>query len=246
MRVYILSVALLLVLAIPTLNAQSTEKNTITKNEVVFNEEILKSKKPKTGIIKTQPFSLFFNNLTLGYEKKIKNNISIDGSVGLIGVGFNAIDDIENPSGFYMTAGPKLYFGQDFSIPGMSNLALRGFYFKPELVFSRYKSKFNHYEYDYDFSDGYSPYVDEIEVDYKANSGALIFNLGRQWIAADIISFEVSVGAGYGFVSTKMDDRNDSTSKIEYYSPNFYSHLQGPKEFPIAGKADITIGVLIR
>jgi len=205
---------------IGTLNAQSITGNTLTTET-------------KDKIIKVKPFAPLFNQLAFGYEQRIKNNISGEATFGLIGAGFKPIG-ISDKSGFYLTAGPKLYFGQDWSMDGMKNLPLRGFYLKPELLFSTYKSSI-------DVQD-----LVNISRDYRATSGALIVNLGRQFIAADIITLEFSAGLGYGFRNYDYDVADDIWENVQADNFRFFSHLQGPKALPVAAQADITLGILLK
>jgi len=204
-----------------TLNAQSLQRNDAGK-------DISKSR-----IIKMKPFSPLLNNVALGYEQRIKSNISAEATFGLIGTGFQPVD-LHKRSGFYLSAGPRLYFGQDWKMEGMEHLPLRGYYFKPEVIFSTYKS-----------SPGSR---DEFNLTrtYSANSGALIFNVGRQFIAADIISLEFSAGMGYGFSNYSYDKQTGNWESGDYGNGRFYSHIQGPNELPVAAKADITIGFLLK
>lgn len=203
---------------ISTLNAQSIKGNTQD------------SKSAKNKIIKIKPFAPLLNNISVGYEHRIKNNISAEAYVGIIGAGFSPFNPTEK-SGFFLSAGPKLYFGQDWSIEGMENLPLRGFYFKPEMIFSTYKS---------------SASVADIDLtrNYRANSGALIFSLGRQFIAADVVTFEINGGLGYGFSNYNYTDQEEVWEEISLDNPRFFSHIQGGKSFPIAAKLDVSLGIL--
>lgn len=204
-----------------SLQAQVNEKSTSVNTEV------------KNKIIKVKPFSPLLNSLAFGYEQRIKSNITGEATFGLIGMGFQPLD-LAKKSGFYLTAGPRLYFGQDWKVEGMENLPMRGFYFKPELIFSTYKSSLDNLV------------VEDLTRDYRATSGALLLNLGRQFIAADIISFEFSAGLGYGVSSYNYTNQDEVWEEIQLNTPRFYSHIQGPNEFPIATKADISIGILLK
>lgn len=204
---------------IGTLNAQSVTGNT-------------QKQETKDKVIKIKPFTPIFNHVSLAYEQKIKKNISGEAAFGLIGVGFNPAG-LSTKSGFYLSAGPRMYFGQDWKVEGMENLPLRGFYFKPELIFSTYKSTL---EQD----------VVDLTRDYRATSAALIMSLGRQFIAADIITLEFSAGLGYGYSNYKYTNSEEIWEEVQLDNPRFFSHLQGPKALPVAAKADITIGILLK
>lgn len=203
-----------------TLNAQSIQGNTQNTNA-------------KNKVIKSKIFSPLFGNLGFAYEQQIKESISGEASFGLIGIGFDPFD-VAAKSGFYLSAGPRFYLGQDWTMEGMENIAMRGFYFKPELLFSTYKSSLN------------TDIIQDLSRDYRATSGAIIFNMGRQYIAADIITIELSAGLGYGFSNHKYTEIDQVWEEVNFDNPRFYSHLQGGDRLPIAGKADITIGILLR
>lgn len=201
-----------------TMNAQSLSENSNTTST--------KAEK----ILKVKPFSPLFNNLSFSYEQKIKNKISGEVSFGLIGAGFS-LSPIEKVSGIHLSAGPRLYFGQDWKMKGMENIPLRGYFFKPEVLISTYKRTYSGF--------GRS-------ATFNAVSGAVIFNLGRQFIAGDIVSIGISGGMGYGFGRGKSSNSDESWEDGNNYEPRFYSHILGPKELPVAAKADITIGFIIK
>ena len=137
-----------------------------------------------TKLIKVDFLSPLTGNLTLGYETYVKNGMSLEGKVGIIGLGKN----IENQKGVFFKFGPKLKLSPDYIAPGMkARHPLQGTYLKPELFFTYYQQN----EY-LDFS-SLSPSAE------NQQAFALMINIGRQVIFNDKFSVDWFGGVGYGF-----------------------------------------------
>src|SRR5258706_10303793 len=70
----------------------------------------------KTRIIKTDFFAPLTGNLSFGYEQPLKNSITLDGELGITGVG--VIHDNLHPAGIFLKVGPKFYFSPDYTFDG--------------------------------------------------------------------------------------------------------------------------------
>ena len=89
----------------------------------------------KNRLIKFDFFSPVTGNLTFGYEQVLTNNITLEGNLGIIGIGF--IDDSYNPAGLFLKGGPRLYVSPDYFFDGMKRYNdFQGAYFKPEFIYS--------------------------------------------------------------------------------------------------------------
>ena len=193
----------------------------------------------KTRIIKTDFFAPITGNLSFGYEQVLKNSITLDGEIGIIGVGF--IDDNLHPAGIFLKMGPKLYFSPDYTFDGMHRFNdLQGAYFKPEIIYSGFA-----FDYDHLNQSGSA-----ITNDRGTNhSFALMLNFGKQWILAKVVSLEMYAGIGYGgsIVNAPGAYGYGSYSLNENdMIPYKYSHLQTGSQVPLAFDAGLNIGILIR
>ena len=189
---------------------------------------------PKTKNIKMAFFSPLGGHLGLGYEQLMKPGITIDGRVGIIGVGIP--EAANGNSGVYVGIGPKFLLGQDWHLDGMRQThPLRGTYFKPELVVSHFRNT----NINTDSGDTGSR---------TATGGALLLNFGKQWILADIISLNVNAGLGYGFGNIREEITfPGGTSEVDRSAGGYYySHVSGGNSFPIAFNSSFTVGFLIR
>lgn len=187
-------------------------------------------------IIKTKPYTPLLNNLSFGYEKSITDTRSIEFSVGLIGAGFNE-NDYFDAKGLFVTAGPRFYMRKKQKEGGLEKAALTGLFFKPELIISSYKGTNS-------FQDWIT--TDIIEEEFNATAFAGIFNLGYQFIFADIISLDISGGLGYGYSKFKEEKREDALLEHQRSGGRFYSHIQGHNKLPWAAKGEVTIGYVFK
>lgn len=151
-------------MAIPVLVAQ----------QVVSTDTV----EPKTRSIEMEFFSPLTGNLTFGYEQVLNDNMSLEGKLGIIGLGVN----YTNQRGTFFKGGVKFRLSpvdKDFL---SSTSYMEGTYLKPEI--------------------GYNIYYSE-EYDRLSNSNntyhMLSFQLigGVQFTAADLFVFDPYIGVGY-------------------------------------------------
>lgn len=166
-------------------------------------------------------FSPLTGNTTFGYESYIKDWLSWEAKLGIIGLGLD--NDDTNPSGFLIKGGPKFKLNPDFVTDDLKGAhLLSGKYIRPEIVFA-------HYNEEVSFYDGSSVRT----VTENFTSVAFLITYGRQYILANIMTLDYHIGLGYGY---------DSSEEGRY---NF-SHSNGDNSFPIAISAGFTIGVLLK
>lgn len=177
----------------------------------------------KKRIIKMEFFSPLTGNTTVGYEQYIKDWVSWEAKVGLIGLGTDPGD--VNPNGVFFRGGPKFKLNPDFATDGTRGThLLSGKYIRPELVMSFYSRD----ETTYDEITGNATTARD-----DFSSVAVLINYGRQFVLADIMSLDYHVGLGYGYNSSGEAGYN-------------YSHSTGAKQFPVAVSAGFTVGVLLK
>jgi hypothetical protein len=131
---------------------------------------------------KIEILSPLTGNLTVGYEKFIKNWTSFETKIGLIGIGINSLGS-QRDYGLFVKLGPKFKIKPNITVSGIrSQYLLGGLYFKPDFILS---------VFDYSSSDYYheSPFV----------SLAIMFNLGKQYILGEFMTLDFNFGLGYGY-----------------------------------------------
>jgi hypothetical protein len=176
----------------------------------------------KKSIIKMEFFSPLTGHTTFGYERYIKDWLSWEAKVGVIGWG---TDNQElDASGLMFKGGPKFKLNPDFVTRDLrGSHLLSGKYIRPEIVGSIYSE--DQVEYT---SSG------DIRTRKNYNSFAFIINYGRQYVLADIMSLDYYFGVGYGFDNVGDDGKHH------------HSHSLGDKSFPVAISAGFTIGLLLK
>jgi len=175
----------------------------------------------KKRIVKMEFFSPLTGKTTVGYEQYIKDWMSWEAKVGLIGLGIDPAE--KDPAGFMLRVGPKFKLNPDFVTDGMKGShLLSGKYIKPEIAFSAYSENEQYDELGNPSGD---------REDYT--SMAILVNYGRQYVLADVMSLDYHIGLGYGF-------DNEGGGRYNY------SHSNGGKDFPVAISAGFSIGFLLK
>ena len=182
-----------------------------------FSQEIdTDYSKNKKRIIKIELFSPLTGNTTFGYESYIKDWLSWEAKVGIIGLGY----DIDSQAGFLIRGGPKFKLNPDFVTDDLKGShLLGGKYIRPEIAFSTYRE---------DIEIGGFATTERKNI----TSVAFLITYGRQYILSNIMTLDYHVGLGYGWHNGNDDKYN-------------YSHINGESDFPIAISAGFTIGVLL-
>jgi hypothetical protein len=180
-------------------------------------------------------FSPLLGALSLGYERSLTPGKSVEGTIGIIGLG----DDIDNvnPEGAYIKAGMKFILRPDFSLKGMKYAhRLNGWYFRPEINFSYYDRD------NYQFSN-WNPNPYPTIVSRKTIvAGALMLNFGKQMVMSNLFLVDLFVGVGYGVDNNNSDS---NTGYYEYSSPYHYGFVMG-ENVPFAANAGFKIGFLTK
>ncbi|WP_425392713.1 hypothetical protein [Ekhidna sp.] len=190
---------------------------------ILFSQEIdTDYTKNKKKAIKFEFFSPLTGNSTFGYESYIKDWLSWEAKLGIIGWGVGAANDIHQ-SGIFIKGGPKFKLNPDFVTDDLKGAhLLSGKYIRPEIVFSQYTE---------DVGDFFG---NSFETERESfTSFAFLITYGRQYILANIMTLDYHFGIGYGYVSGREGR----------YS---YSHSNGGSDFPIAFSTGFTIGFLLK
>jgi hypothetical protein len=161
-------------------------------------------------------------NTTLAYEYSLSPGKSMEGTLGIIGMGVDTRDN--NPRGMFMKYGIKFIKSPDFYVRNMRYAhILKGAYIKPEIGLGYFTS---------DNEDYSSRYPDEYTDTKRIENYSLMLQLvlGKQWVINDIFLVDFYAGAGYGF---------DNQEGGYYYGYAIISD-----EAPLSLSAGLKIGIL--
>ncbi len=177
----------------------------------------------KRNAIKFHVFSPLYDYLGVSYERSLRPGQSIEGTLGIIGIGYNPLG--VNPEGVFAKLGYKFIKSPDFYLRGMQYAhLLKGTYFKPEIALNTYSIKENTYDYN---SMSYNTTRKGIF------SGAFLLNVGKQWVFDNRFAVDFSIGLGYGITSRGKDDYTAVTSQYGFIvDPN--SGLAYTSNFKVA------------
>lgn len=175
----------------------------------------------KKKAIKMEFFSPLTGNTTLGYESYIKDWLSWEAKIGIIGIGTDVNDS--NPAGMFIKGGPKFKLNPDFVTSDLKGAhLLSGKYIRPEIAFSQYSESVDTYDGNNVRSERQS-----------FTSIAFLITYGRQYVLADLMTLDYHVGVGYGYNSSD-EGRYD------------YGYATSDPSFPVAFSAGFTIGFLLK
>ncbi len=186
----------------------------ITAGGTVMNfTDSMKDLKPfetqKKNLIKVGVLSPLLGYTSIIYERSLKPGASLEFAVGVIGAGRKIGTYTSEGASFRL--GYKFIKSPDFYLKGMRYAhLLKGSYFRPEIATSFYRR-----------------HAKDIF------SGAILFNVGNQWVFDDLIAVDLYVGVGYGYSSEEEYDIQ-------------YGYSTGSGDFPIALTSGFRIGVLIK
>lgn len=204
----------------------SNGKELVIQKEMTNPENYVDNKK---NAIKIDFLSPLTGNTTFGYERSLKPARSIEGSLGIIGLGANPNN--YDPRGLFVKFGMKFIKSPDFYLRGMRYAhVLKGSYIKPEIQIGYY-SRLHDASY-YDDYFGYHIYEEERQDNVTM---AILLNIGKQWVFDNSFLVDWYVGVGYGF------DSNDNSS-TEYH----YSFVNVSDEVPLSFTAGLKIGFLFK
>lgn len=216
-----IAVVLSLILLGYSLNAHSQAKETAPAATPATNQPTdygkdAASMKLKKRIISLGFFSPLNHHISFGYDQLMGTDIVFTGQFGIIEPELNVLGAsyANGPRGAFGEAGVKLFFSPNFvTIGTMRYNSMQGGYFKPQIVVSGFSDQFNSY-----------------------TGAALLLNLGKQWVFANIITLDMYAGIGYS-----VDSSNGY-----YEAGNYYSYLSTgvQNKTGLAFSAGLNIGVL--
>ncbi len=213
------------------------------------NEDVIADieySKQRNMAIKLGLFTPIQGYTDFGFEYSRKPLHSIEGTLGIIGLGNNNTSLFGNEStdrGAVITAGYKLYAGPDFHLRKLRNShRMTGLYVKPTIGLSYFTSTTDGVAYSYNTGESID-YSQETEV----TQGAILLQVGRQIVFGDLISIELNGGLGYGFKSadesTNIPPGYETFDYFDYTNNYAFSSFQGDG---LAGCINFKLGVLLK
>lgn len=164
-----------------------------------------------------------------GYERGLTPGRSMEFNLGVIGLGQNPSN--RNSSGAYVKAGYKFMASPNFNIRGITySHPLQGWYIKPEIAISTYQEKTNMY---YGWPNLAAQRTSDIF------SSAILVNVGKQSVFANVMLLDLNLGIGYGFGNIV-----GGSSEISMPT-NHYGYVLA-EDAPIAISGTIKIGFLTK
>lgn len=188
----------------------------------------------KKQAVKFKLLSPVMNNLSFSYERLIKKGSSYEIGIVLPGIGFT-IDEFSSAKGIILRGGYKLINTPDYYVRGMRYAhVLKGGYVKPEIIIGSFSRTYDDF-YNYNLNSYQS-------ITEKVVCGAVVINLGKQWVFDNVFVVDWSFGLGYGFANSSL---KNSTILSDDFNPLNYAFFGGIDEVPIAYTANFRIGFLI-
>lgn len=210
--------------------------------EMVFTKALTNPesyKDNRKNAIKIEFMSPLTGNTTFAYERSLKPGRSIEGTLGIIGLGVDVSD--ENAGGAFVKFGYKLIKDPDFYLRGMKYAhILKGSYIKPEFAFGVLGRDVYDWRYEQSYIDQWGSwiYMPPQETRQTVISGTIQLVAGKQWVFDNVFLVDFSAGIGYGFTSSNDD---------YYYDGGYlYGYTIAPSEFPVSFSAGIKIGYLFK
>lgn len=163
-----------------------------------------------------------------GFERLLNPGRSFELNLGVIGLGQNISN--RNSKGAYIKAGYKFMASPNFNIRGITyNHPLQGWYLKPEIAITAYQEK--------SIGNNWPNVYYQRSADIF--SSALLLNLGKQSIFANVLILDLNIGIGYGFGGVVG---GSSEIGLENYH---YGYILG-EDIPLAISGGIKIGFLTK
>lgn len=197
------------------------------------DNQILKKK----NVVKIAPLSPLFGNINVGFEHVQKFGLHWEGEVGIIGIG-NTENLNRNENGVWIYGGPKMLLRKETYVKGERYYHyLHGTYFRPEIGF----------EYQTGTDVGYTSDFERLESNYTLTHFGLIFNVGKQWVLADILTLDLWAGIGMASNNLKYDRKEISSDMglfngVRSRSASSSSGNNGQLE--LAGNAGLKLGFI--
>lgn len=182
-------------------------------------------------------------HLGLYYERSMKPGFSLEGGLGLIGVGYKNVLDDSNPWGAYVRFGPRFMKTPDYRKSSLRYYhVLKGAYLQPQVVFGAFSSDISYST----FNTGtwVTGYVTSRQT---TTYGSFLLTVGKQSVFSNRFLVDFYLGVGYGFRNTTRNNIPDNADEI-YFSSRTFGALVGGQNggLPLSATAGIKLGFLTK
>jgi hypothetical protein len=215
--------------------------------EVIYkNGRIEKYEKPlndaelyigqKKRALKMNFISPLLGYTQFAYEQNIKPGRSFEVSLGIIGLGknqelsyWNGNLEKEDQKGLFASFGYKFIRVPDFTANNQKyGHLLQGLYVKPEVMVGH-------------FSRNYYYFNQNTIQNRNTTFGAVMINLGKQWVFSDVFLIDLYGGLGYSF-----QKQRDKTNEVYDYNGRLYGLIGGDNDASFAVSGGFRIGILLK
>lgn len=178
-----------------------------------------------------------------GYERSIRPGFSLEGNIGIIGMGIDPLD--VKPRGALVKFGPKFMKTPDFRTGSLRYYhVLKGAYIQPQVILGAFSSNVRYRTWDPNNPWGPSQDVNTRET---TTYGSVMINFGKQSVFANVFLIDLYAGIGYGFRSTTTKNKPDNNTTTEEFNlERTYGVLVSRREIPVAFTAGLKLGFLTK
>jgi hypothetical protein len=190
----------------------------------------------KKRAIKMNFISPLLGYTQVAYEQNIKPGRSFEVSLGIIGLGANLDYSNWNSSnykldqrGAFGSFGYKFIRTPDFTTNNQKyGHIMQGMYVKPEVMVGHFSNNI------LNFNNG--------SINRQSTTfGALLVNLGKQWVFSDVFLIDLYGGIGYAFQGTSNDSNPDA-----FNEGRLYGVVAGDNDASFAISGGFRIGILLK
>ena len=190
----------------------------------------------KKRAVKMNFISPLLGYTQLAYEQNIKPGRSYEISLGIIGLGknqelnyWNGEDLKEDQAGAFGSFGYKFIRVPDFKTNNQKyGHIMQGLYVKPEVMLGHFSNN----EYNY---------IDNKVQKTSTTFGAVLVNLGKQWVFSDVFLIDLYGGVGYVF-----QKRSNNDNETYDYNGRMYGIIAGSDDASFAVSGGFRIGILLK
>jgi len=173
------------------------------------------------------------------YERSIKPGFSIEGSLGIIGLGMSPNNS--KSRGAFVKFGPRFMRTPDFRKGSLRYYhVLKGAYVQPQVLFGAFNS---------DVSYGIIGINGPSQVNSHTTTtyGSLMVVFGKQSVFSNVFLLDFYSGIGWGFTSTSKQNIPQNSFNFESNpNRNAYGAAIGGSNFPLAATVGLKLGFLTK
>lgn len=205
----------------------------------------------KKSAIKVNFYSPIYDHLAITGERSLIPGVNIEASIGFINntmFNFGYANNWNVTQGGTVTMGPKLMLDRGIcNIDGEKYThSLKGFYFQPEVILTRYIVR--NVQYAYYINSSYSSNVIWYSSDYRVNNISFLILFGYQINIRKSFLIGFKMGMGYALTSGKYTNKTVEhlVSQNYYYNRDYstymFNQVRLSSGFPMVLTSSVTIG----